>query len=115
MLEQWQPSSRSASDRWRASYNTIRGSEDLLDGAGSGALEETLDLELGKSKSLEGVENAGEASGGAIDKDSSGVGDVNNNNNFAQVFSKVHVSNSAWLNEVLENLQKQHLDHSLRR
>lgn len=78
----------------------------LLEGTGSGSLEDTWDSESGEGESLEWVEDAGECGGGAIDQDSGSIGNVNNNNNFAEVFSEVYVSNSAWLDEVLEHLRE---------
>ena len=79
--------------------------DNLLNSASSSALENSLDLETGEGESLKWVEHTWEASSWTVNEDSVGVGNVNNNNNFAQVFSEVYVSNSAWLNEVLEHLQ----------
>lgn len=85
------------------------GKINLLNSSGSSTSENSLNFESSESESLEWVEHTGETSGGSIDEDSVGVGNVNNNNNFAQVFSEVYVSNSAWFNEVLENLHRSSL------
>ena len=80
-----------------------KGNQDLLDGAGSCALED-LDLDGGESESLKGVQGAGEASGGSVNEHSTAVCNIDNHANLAKVFSKVHVGNSTWLDEVLEHL-----------
>ena len=78
---------------------------ELLDGASSGALKNTLDLEGSETESLDGVNSAGEASGGSVNEDSAGVNNISNHGNLAKVLSEVHVHNSTRLDEVLENLK----------
>jgi hypothetical protein len=83
--------------------------QSLLEGASSGALEDVVYSDGGNTESLNGVLDAGEASGGSVNKDSAGVNNINNHGNLAKVFSVVHVNNSTRLNEVLENLKIQSL------
>ena len=78
---------------------------DLLEGASSGALEDSIDLEGGNSESLNGVLSSGEASGGTVKEDAAGVNNINNHGNLAKVCSEVNVNNSTRLNEVLEHLK----------
>ena len=76
----------------------------LLDGAGSGAREDGK-LDGGESESLNGVEGAGEVGGGSVNEDSVLINNCNNHANLAEILSEVHVDDSAWLNEVLEDLK----------
>ena len=70
-----------------------------------GRLEiEDVELDGGEGQSLQGIEGAGEASGGSINKHSIAVSDINNHANLAEVLSEVYVCNSARLDEVLEHL-----------
>ncbi len=79
--------------------------KNLLDGTGSGALENTWDSERGEVESLDGIEDSGEVGGGTINQNSSAVSNISNHNDLAMVLSEVHISNSTWLNEVSEYLQ----------
>ena len=78
----------------------------LLECASASSLKDTLDLEAGKTESSDGVLNAGEAGGGAIDENSAAVNDINNHANLAKVLSEVDISNTTRLDEVLEHLKK---------
>ncbi len=87
------------------STKTLRKIGILLESASSSALEDSWNNEGGKSESLEWVEDSGEASGGAINQNSAGVSDINNHDNFAEVFSEVDICNSAGLDKLLEHLK----------
>ena len=61
-------------------------------------------MERSESESLKGIENSWEPGGGAVNKYSGGISNIDDNNNFAQVFAEVHVCYSAWLHESFEHL-----------
>lgn len=76
----------------------------LLDSSSSGTLED-VNSEVGDGKSPERVESTRESSSGSVNQNSVHVSNVNNNNNFAVVFSKVHEGNSSWLDKLFVDLK----------
>ena len=66
-----------------AILNFLLNLKSLRDGAWSGSLENLWYSETGESESSKWVENTGESSLWVFDEDSCGIGNINNNYNFA--------------------------------